>query len=760
LQLNTRLLAAACLLACQSHQAAAGDSSPLLGFDAAGARNELSIEKSFDAKIDTADLRSWLKQLSAEPNHVGSPHDKANAEFMLAQFRKWGWDANIETFFILYPTPRGQLLEMLAPQPFTASLREPPATEEDGSNHVGLPPYAAYGADGDVTALLVYVNYGMPEDYKELDRRGINVKGKIVIARYGGGWRGLKPRLAYQHGAVGCVIYSDPRDDGYFQGDVYPKGGWRSAQNVQRGSVLDIPLYPGDPLTPNIGATKNAKRLGISAATTLSKIPVVPVSYADAEPLLAALQGAVAPETWRGALPITYHLGPGPAKIHLSIKSEWSLKPIYDVIARIQGSELPDEWVIRGNHHDGWVLGACDPLAGNATMMEEGKAIGALLKTGWRPRRTIIYAGWDAEEPGFIGSTEWAELHALELRRHAVLYVNSDENGRGFLIAGGSHSLQHLVNEVAAEIRDPQTLGSVRERLRGKLRAEAFSQGGVAGLNDLAKTAPADGDISIAALGSGSDWTPFLQHLGIATLDLSYGGEDICENIFHSNSDSFDAYVRFGDPDFSYGVAEAQTVGHVVLRVANSTVLPLRLGDFADTMGGYVEELHKLADDARTHAIELDALLDSNAYELTSDPTRAVGAPPREAEVPYLDFAPLDNALVRLGQTAARYDQAYEQVAEKGFVLSAARRAAVDASLRALEQALTDARGLPERPWFKHMIYAPGLYTGYDPKTVPGVREAIEGHQWTVAEEYIVVTARALQRYCDEVEVATRRLKL
>jgi N-acetylated-alpha-linked acidic dipeptidase len=704
-------------------------------------------------------MRVWLQRMSSKPNQVGSPHDKANAEFILAQLRHWGWDANIETFDVLYSTPKIQLLTMVSPRPFTASLREPAIAGDRTSNQTGLPPFNVYGADGDVAGELVYVNFGMPEDYAGLDRRDISVKGKIVIARYGDDWRGLKPKLAYQHGAIGCIIYSDPHEDGYFRGDMYPKGGWRRPGSVQRGSVLDTPLYPGDPLTPNVGATKDAKRLRISAVTTLVKIPVLPISYVDAEPLLAALEGPVAPEHWSGALPLTYHLGPGPAKMHLVIKSDWTRRSIYDVIAKIKGSEAPDEWVIRGNHHDGWVFGACDPLSGNVALMEEAKSIGVLLKTGWRPLRTLIYASWDAEEPGWIGSTEWAELHGSELQRHAVLYVNSDTNGRGFLVAGGSHSLQHLVNEVDSGITDPETLVSVQSRLRAKLRTSGFEHGGPEELKNLAKSAPANGDIPIAALGSGTDWTPFLQHLGIATLDLSYSGEDACDAVLHSNYDSFDDFIRFGDPDFAYGVAEVQTVGHVILRFANAAVLPLRISDFADTMAGYVEELHELAESARQHATELSALLTSNSFVLASDPRHPVQPPQRETEVPYLNFSPLDNALVRLRQAATRYDQAYDATAKSGLAFDAGRRAELNTLLRGLEQALTDERGLPGHAWFKHMIYAPGLYTGNSAKTVPGVREAIDQRDWIQADEYAGITAQAQQRYYDQLDEADHKLQ-
>ncbi|MFZ1055159.1 MAG: PA domain-containing protein, partial [Opitutaceae bacterium] len=405
------------------------------GFKAASAVAELEQEKLFDAAIDPAELRSWLEEMSSEPNQVGSPHDKANAEFTLAKFKEWGWDAHLEEFSVLYPTPKSVSLELVAPTPYKALLSEPAIDGDKTSGHAagGLPPYNVYGADGDVTADLIYVNFGTPEDYAELDRRGLDVRGKIAIARYGKCWRGLKPKLAQEHGAVGCIIYSDPHEDGYWAGDVYSKGGNRPEYGVQRGSVADITQYSGDPLTPGVGATKDAKRLAISDAKTLLKIPVLPISYGDAKAFLAALEGPVAPAGWRGALPFTYHIGPGPAKAHLAVVSDWSLKTIYDVIAVMKGSTYPNQWVIRGNHHDGWVFGAWDPLAGNIAVMAEAKAIGSLAKAGWKPKRTLVYASWDAEEPGLIGSTEWAETHAAELQKKAVLYVNSDTNGRGFL---------------------------------------------------------------------------------------------------------------------------------------------------------------------------------------------------------------------------------------------------------------------------------------------------------------------------------------
>ncbi len=739
--------------------ASAAPASRLFGFSAADSAAELSVEQRFDASLDPSDLDGWLKTLAAEPNHVGSPHDKANAEHVRDLFQQWGWDAKIEVFYPLYPTLKQHTLEMVSPVKFVAALKEPPVTGDATSTRTdGLPPYNVYGADGDVTGELVYVNFGMPDDYKDLARRGIDVKGKIAIARYGVGWRGLKPKLAQEHGAIGCIIYSDPQQDGYGQGDTWPKGGWRPPEGVQRGSVADMPIYSGDPLTPGVGATKDAKRLPISQARTILKIPVLPISYADAQPLLAALAGPVAPPHWRGALPITYHMGAGPAKVHLAISSDWSQKPLYDVIARIPGSQDPDEWVVRGNHRDGWVFGADDPLAGHVDMMAEGKAIGALLKTGWRPKRTLIYASWDGEEAGLLGSTEWAETHAVELQHKAVVYVNSDGNDRGFLGAGGSHSLQRLVNDVAAGVKDPETGVPVLTRLRAKLMVDGFDKGASDDARSAAKVAASADDVRIEALGSGSDFTPFLQHLGIASLNVGYDGEADEDGVYHSNYDSYDHYIRFGDPGFVYGIAEAQTVGHLVLRIADADVLPLQFGGFMDAVQGYVTELHELADHKRKTAEDLGKLLDQNVFVLAADPTRRVLPPEREPEVPYLNLSPLDNAVERLKKSAKAYDEGFERLGGGQLNLTLAQRAQLNSLLRELETSLTDSHGLPGRDWFKHLLYAPGMYTGYGVKTIPGVREAIEQNRWDEANQYTVMTAAALTAYCDQLDKASRIL--
>jgi N-acetylated-alpha-linked acidic dipeptidase len=587
----------------------------------------------------------------------------------------------------------------------------------------------------------------VPKDYEELERRGIDVKGKIVIARYGGSWRGIKPKVAAEHGAVGCLIYSDPRDDGFYQGDVYPKGAWRNEHGAQRGSVADMPLYPGDPLTPEAGSTKGTKRLPIKTAPTLTKIPVMPISYADALPLLREIGGPIAPEAWRGALPLTYHLGPGPAVVRLKLEFDWKTVPAYDVIARIRGTERPDQWIIRGNHHDAWVNGADDPISGLVAEMEEARAIGLLVKSGWKPKRTIVYAAWDGEEPGLLGSTEWAEAHADLLRKNAAVYINSDSNGRGFLGVGGSHTLEKFVNEVGRDVTDPQKKVSVWERTRA-LRLASGNQ-------EDRREARERADLRISALGSGSDYTPFLQHLGIASLNIGYGGED-GGGSYHSIYDSFDHYTRFGDPNFDYGIALAQTGGRVVLRLASADVLPLAFGNFADAVQKYAREVTKLADDMREETREKTRQLSERTLELIADPLQVYIAPKAESPVPYLNFAPLQNSLSRLQESARSFDAASSEAMNAGRVLPLEAQKSLDEILIGTERAMTRTQGLPRRPWFKHQIYAPGFYTGYGVKTLPGAREAIEQRNWTEASEQVNVIAETLDRLANEIDRATR----
>lgn len=717
---------------------------PLLGFADRRAAAHHKFESRFDSLLDRADLRRWMKRLSAHPHHIGSSYGKQNAEFIASQFTSWGYETRIEQFQVLFPTPKERLVQMLLPEKFTASLSEPPLPEDTTSGQTGeqLPLYNAYSVDGDVTGQVVYVNYGIPEDYEELEMRGIDVKGKIVISRYGGSWRGIKPKVAAEHGAIGCIIYSDPHEDGYYEGEVYPKGAYRNQNGGQRGSVLDMPLYSGDPLTPFVGATKDAKRLAVRDAPTLTKIPVLPVSYSDALPILRALGGPVAPEQWRGALPITYHCGPGPARVHLKAEFSWDLVPIYDVIARLQGKEFPDEWVIRGNHHDAWVYGAHDPVSGLVGMMEEARALGELSHHGWKPRRTIIYCAWDGEEQGLLGSTEWVEAHADEVQQKAIVYLNSDSNGRGFLYAGGSHTLQKFINEVARDVPDAQYNCSVADRVR----ATRIVHGPPAEVKEVRERP----DLQIYALGSGSDYTPFIQHLGVAALNIGYGGED-GGGSYHSIYDSYDHYTRFIDPEFSSGIAFVQTCGRIVLRMAEADVLPFEFTDFTETVARYLKEVTKLADDMRDETEETNRRIREKSLQWAADPRQITVVPAPKEPVPFLDFAPLQNALAALQRSSAETAQAMKEI-------SAAATPATARSLNRIllnfERTLTMPQGLPGRPWYIHQLYAPGAYTGYGVKTLPAIREAIELRHWKEANEQIGVVAKVIDHCTAEIEKA------
>jgi N-acetylated-alpha-linked acidic dipeptidase len=715
-----------------------------------------AAEARLDASVSSADQLAWLKDYSSAPNHVGSPHDKQNAETTLALFKSWGWDAHIETFQVLYPTPISTTLELIAPEKVTLGGQEPPvAGDPTSSNTAGaLPPYVAYQGDGDVTAPVVYVNYGMPDDYEALARRGIDVKGKIVLARYGAGWRGLKPKLAQEHGAVGCLIYSDPADDGYADWDSYPAGGGRPDHGVQRGSVQDMTMYPGDPLTPGVGATADAKRLTRETAPTILKIPALPISWADASKILAGLQGPVVTDKERGALGLAYHWGGTDAvQVHLAVKSDWSLKTLYDVIATMKGRTRPDEWVIRANHRDGWVFGAADPLTGHGAMLSEAKAIGALAKSGWRPDRTIVYASWDGEEPGLLGSTEWAETHADELQRKAVIYINTDNSVRGVLSAEASHDLQHFVNVAARDVTDPQTGASVLERERAAILAADFDGSGA----DAAevKAAKAGGDLLVGALGSGSDYSAFLQHLGIPSVNLGFFGEDASSGSYHSVYDSFTHVTHFDDPGLIYGATLSKLVGRMVLRAADADVGPARYGDLATTVSRYVTEVKKLADDQREKDKTREELTAEGDFKLASSALDPTGAPPAKPATPLIDFTALEKASDRLARSAGAADG----VIAKADTLPPAVRAKLDADLRGIDQAMLSPDGLPGRPWYRNLLYAPGTLTGYGAKTLPGVREAIEQRRFADATAYVAKTAAALNAYADRLDAAVRAAK-
>ena len=712
----------------------------LLGFDAAGSAAQRALEADFDSRIDAREMEAWLRDLSFEPHHVGSPKGYANAQRLAELFTSWGYATEIAEYEILFPTPKTRELELVSPGSFTASLTEEALDEDPSTSRTQdlLPPYNAFSRDGEVEAELVFVNYGMPADYEVLERHGISVEGKIAIAKYGRSWRGIKPKLAGEKGAIGTLIYSDPLDDGYGQGETYPQGPFKHESAVQRGSVMDMPTYPGDVLTPGIGATPDAVRLDRADAPTITEIPVLPISHKDAMPLLAAMGGDVVPAEWRGGLPITYHMGPGPARVRLKLEFNWTMVTAYNVIARLEGSEFPDEWVIRGNHHDGWNHGAADPISGLVALMAEAKAVGELAQAGNAPARTLIYAAWDAEEPGLIGSTEWVEHHAAELSEHAVAYLNTDGNSRGFINIGGSHTLEKLMGGVTADVIDTQTGVSVDARRRAMLTLE----GSNARIKNEAKNRA---QLRISPLGSGSDYTPFLQHLGIASINIAFGGE-AQDGSYHTLYDTYEHYLKFRDPGLYYGVALAQVAGRATLRIANAQRLPFEFAGLTDNIALYLSEIEALTDALRSGTEDTNSLIDAGTYDLALDPTKNLGAPSSNQPVPYFNFARLHNALTRLDAAATAYEGKVDQPAS----------AEVNRLLYSSERLLTRGHGLAGRPWFKHHLYAPGFYTGYGVKTLPGVRESIEQLQFDAVDEQIVIAAQMIEELAARVEDLSR----
>ncbi|MEO6820064.1 MAG: M28 family metallopeptidase, partial [Ginsengibacter sp.] len=713
----------------------------ITGFTPQSQTIQQQLEKNFDKNLSAENIGATIKELSAFPHNLGSAGSKAVAEKIYNKLKSYGFDARIDTYNVLFPTPKTRVLEMISPTPYKAILKEPALKEDPTSGQQNqLPTYNAFSADGDVTAELVFVNYGLPEDYEKLDAMGINVKGKIVIAKYGHSWRGTKPKIAQEHGAIGCIIYSDPQDDGYARGDVYPKGPYKSEYGVQRGSIMDMVIYPGDPLTPNVGATDGAKRLASHTdAPNLLKIPVLPIGYHDALPLLEALDGPVAPAGWNGALPITYHVGPGKAKVHLQLAFNWDIVPCYDVIGMIKGSEFPDQWVIRGNHHDAWVNGANDPLSGQAASLEEAKSMGELLKTGWRPKRTIVYCAWDGEEPGLLGSTEWVEAHAKELQEKGVLYINSDTNARGFLGVGGSHALENFMTEIADDVNDPQTNVSVLKRLQAQRIVSSTSY-------KAKKEAMENKTVDLEALGSGSDYSSFLQHLGIPTLDMGYGGESDGGE-YHSIYDSYANYSKFKDPSFKYGVALSETAGRAVLRMANADVLPFDFRNLYKIINSYTAELVSLSNTMRENTSLENEMIQTHDYLLAQDTARHLLLPQPKDDVPYLDFSPLENALVAMQTATDSLNSKWNTELQ-----SPQKANTFNQELYKAEQELLLANGLPRRDWYKHSIYAPGFYTGYGVKTMPGIREAIETRKWQEAQEQITVVANAIKKFTGYID--------
>ena len=713
----------ACLMvmvACVAQGAPAPESGGIRGFTPQRSAQQVELEKSFlqSPTADRARLDMWA--LTSEPRVAGTPEDYRSAQFVLEQFRLAGLEAEIVEYEVLLPMPREIKVDLIAPMERKGPTPEGGWTREGKpADPRAIPGFNAYSPSGDVTAEVVYANYGLPEDYEDLRDMGVDVAGKIVLVRYGKCFRGVKTYVAERQGVAGVLIYSDPDDDGYRQGDPFPKGPWRPPSGVQRGSILYLTDYAGDPLTPFVAATKNARRLPAKEVTTLPRIPTTPISYEDAAPILENLSGPVAPNSWQGALPFTYHVGPGASKVHLKLEMDFRTRPIWNVIAKIPGATRPDEWVVLGNHRDAWVYGAVDAASGTAPLLAVGRGLGELLTKGWRPQRTIILGSWDGEEFGLIGSTEWVEEHAEELSRKAVAYLNMDSGVAGSLFgASAVPSLSRLIREVADEVKDPatgQSVYAVWSRESSKIRRGSGIPYAV--LNStLASEAQG---ARVGSLGSGSDYTPFLQHQGVPSLDLSFGGP---YGVYHSIYDNFDWMQKFGDPQFKYSVAAAQIFGLLGLRLAEADLVPMDFSDYAEALRAHLEQLEKEHKQERR-----------------------------------VNFEATHASLARFNNAARTLQSEMARATTRG-PLTPKQADAANRALMDVERAFLLEKGLPGRPWFRHAFYAPGVYTGYSAVIFPGVREAAAKKDWHAAQRELNQVREAIDRGSRVLDRATAAL--
>ncbi len=698
--------------------------APLRGFPPDALAERARLEQMLRSTPDTARLREYMLAMSEEPHHGGSVASKPVAEYALAKFRSWGLDAEIEEFEALMPFPTIRRVELISPTRFVAVMQEAVLAEDkDSGDQNQLPTYNPYAADGDVTGELVFANYGLPEDYALLDRMGIDLEGKIVIVKYSRGVRSAKIKQAAERGAVGCIIYSDPEDDGFYRGDVYPLGPWRPADGVQRGTALDYAaMYPGDPLTPGWGSKAGGRKLDRSEARSLPTIPVVPLSYGDAKPLLESLGGPLAPDdNWKGALPITYHIGPGPARVRIHNESDWQNRALYNVIVKIPGAVDPDQWIVHGNHHDGWVNGASDPISAAVALMESARGFSELLKTGWRPRRTIVFGLWDGEEWGLLGSTEWAEYHAEELDEKLVTYLNSDLYDAGPFRAGGSHTLETFVGELSRDVPDP---------LSGRSSLSVTRQVSLRSARTLADSASVnERPFPLGAIGSGSDFEVFLERLGAATISMGYSGAPGRAGAYHSIYDSYDHFTRFLDPGFTYGVAQAGIFGTATLRLADAPVLPFSFADGARAYRRFARNAEGMAARKFGHGM--------------------------------LDLNDVYRAINRLSMVGAQFDRIVAEVTGRGsqwLEQHADALRTINRDIYRSERDMLNTDGLPKREWFRHVMYATGVYTGFAPEPMPGLQQTIKWNTVADAQAQASIIAAAIGRMADTAERVTRAL--
>ncbi len=722
----------------------------MFGFTANSTASQQKIEAQFDALLVGSPFREWMQRITARPHHVGSAYARENAEWMEQQFRSWGFDARIESFPMLLPTPRIRRVELLSPNSYVAKLEEPVLTPSEAKLRTvaeELPPYGAFSIGGDVTAELVYVNYGMPDDFTELERRGIDVKGKITLARFGGGWRGIAPRESAEHGAVGCIMYMDPEDYGWPYGDSYPEGGLYNGWAVERGSITDFSKFGGDPLSIGIGAPASLALPPLEEIKRLPgfiTIPVLPIGWNDAQPLIASLKGLISPPEWKGGLPLPYYLGPGPGRVRLQVEFDWKIVETHNVIAVLTGKSEPDRWVIRGNHHDAWVYGAGDPVSAMVALLAEARGIGRLASQGWRPKRTLIYAAWDGEEFGLRGAVEWAETHASELNKKAVAYLNTDGYTRGVFNASGSPILELLVNQVARDVNDPVKNVSVLKR---HLATQIVN-----GAPPRAKAAR-DGKLWLSPASGGSDHVPFIHHLGIPSLFVLTSGDENAE-LSHTSYDTVETYERYMDPGFRYGITMAQANGRLAMRLASADVLPFDPLAFAGTMARSIDSVNNKIEELRSEAEEHNRRLADGIFEMTADPNLPFVKPSKLSEVPEFDLTSLTQASERLQEAAKNYHERIQEALDNQR-LDADTSSKLNSILMHLEPSLLRSEGLPDRPWYRHQIWAPGVNTGYSGFAFPGVHEAIVLRDWKVAQDQVKVIAATLDQFTSTLQNAT-----
>jgi N-acetylated-alpha-linked acidic dipeptidase len=702
--------------------------SILDGFTPEGSAEERRWEDEFRAVPAAGSAREHLRRLTAEPHVAGTKEDYATAVYVRDQIRSYGISSELKEYEVLLPYPKQPgIVELIRPQRERLAVKEPVIAEDPSSSNPRIIPlFNGYSASGDVTAPLVYVNYGLPPDYEALKKAGIDVTGKIAIARYGNSFRGVKAKVAQDHGVVGLIIYSDPADDGYMQGDVYPKGPWRPAGSAQRGSVQFLSTAPGDPLTPGKPAIPGVPRLKMEEVTTLPRIPVQPISYGDARLLLEPLRGPVRPKGFQGGLPFPYHVGATDyVRVHLKTLMDYQVRKIWNVISRIDGDEEKDRWVIMGNHRDAWTFGAVDPNSGTTAMLEAARGFGTLLKKGWKPRRTIVLCSWDGEEYGLLGSTEWVEENATELKEKAVAYLNVDSAVSGANFGASSvPSMWKLIRGATRDVKDPKSGNSIyqqwQERAREQQPDPELTDAELGSDTTIAEA-------RIGALGSGSDFTPFLQHIGIPATDMGFGGD---YGVYHSAYDSFYWMSHFGDPNFVYHVAAAQLWGTVAMRLADAAGLPFDYRDYASQVREFFDETLKTAKRRKL----------ANAF----------------------DQKPMLDALQSFSEEAERIEKARQETireiegtrteANTRHPRAVARLKRINEALLAVERSLTDERGLRGRNWYTHQIYAPGTYTGYAAQPLPDFRQALDDRNTTNAAE-------ALGRIVEAINRATETLR-